>query len=106
VDWAVYAALIVGFLAVAAAVGFLGVRLLQAWREFKRFRRHLGRELERLADLGERAAENAGRALDTAELDAGLARLRVTLARFAVLRAAIDEATGTFSRLAAVYPRK
>ena len=28
------------------------------------------------------------------------------LARFAVLRAAIDEATGTFGRFAAVYPRK
>ena len=106
VDWVVYAALIAGFLTVAAGLVFLVVRVLQAWRAFKRLRRHLARELTGLADLGERTAESAARALDTAELDATLARLRVTLARFGVLRAAIDEATGTFGRFAVVYPRK
>jgi hypothetical protein len=106
VNWVVYAALILGFLAVAAGLVFLGVRLLEAWRAFKRLRRHLARELERLADLGERTAERAARALDTSELDASVARLRVALARFALLREAIDEATGTFGRVAAVYPRK
>jgi hypothetical protein len=105
-DWAIYAAHAVGFLAVAAGLGFLVVRVLDAWRAFKRLRRHLGRELDRLADLGERTAENAARATDTSELDASLARLRIALARFALLREAIDEATGTFGRFAAVYPRK
>ena len=106
VDWAIYAALAVGFLAVAAGLVFLAVRLLEAWRAFKRLRRHLRRELERLADLGERTEESAARALDTSELDASIARLRVALARFALLREAIDEATGTFGRFAAVCPRK
>jgi hypothetical protein len=106
VDWAIYAALALGFSAVAAGLVFVGVRVLEAWRAFKRLRRHLGRELERLADLEERTAESAARALDTSELDARLRRLRVALARFAVLREAIDEATGTFGRFAAVYPRK
>jgi hypothetical protein len=106
VNWAIYAALAVGFSAVTAGVVFLVVRLLEAWRAFKRLRRHLGRELDRLADLGERTSESAARALDTSELDASLARLRVALARFALLREAIDEATGTFGRFAAVYPRK
>jgi hypothetical protein len=106
VNWAIYATLAVGFLAVAAGLVFLAVRLLEAWRAFKRLRRHLGRELERLADLGDRTAESAARALDTSELDASLARLRVALARFALLREAIDEATSTFGRFAAVYPRK
>jgi hypothetical protein len=106
VDWAIYAALAVGFVAVTAGLVFLVVRALEAWRAFKRLRRHLGRELERLADLGERTAESAARALDTSELDASLARLRVALARFALLREAIDEATGTVGRFAAVYPRK
>jgi hypothetical protein len=106
VNWAIYAALAVGFSAVAAGLVFLAVRLLEAWRAFKRLRRHLARELERLADLGERTAEASAHALDTAELDASLARLRVALARFALLREAIDEATGTFGRFAAVYPRK
>ena len=80
--------------------------VLEAWRAFKRLRRHLARELGRLADLGERTGESAARALDTSDLDASLARLRVALARFALLREAIDEATGTFGRFAAVYPRK
>jgi uncharacterized membrane protein YcjF (UPF0283 family) len=106
VDWAIYAALAVGFVAVTAGLVFLVVRLLEAWRAFKRLRRHVGRELERLADLGERTTEGVARALDTSELDASLARLRVALARFALLREAIDEATGTFGRFAAVYPRK
>jgi uncharacterized membrane protein YcjF (UPF0283 family) len=106
VNWAIYAALAVGFLAVAAGLVFLVVRVLKAWRAFKRLRRHLGRELERLADLGERTAESTARALDTSELDASVARVRAALARVTLLREAIDEATGTFGRFAAVYPRK
>ena len=106
VDWVIYAALAVGFLAAAAGLVFLAVRLLEAWRAFKRLRRHLGRELDRLDDLGESTTESAARATDTSELDGSLARLRVALARFALLREAIDEATGTFGRFAAVYPRK
>jgi hypothetical protein len=106
VDWAIWIAVIVGALVVLAALGYLGVRVLQAWRTFKRFRRHLGKELERLADAGERMADAAAQATDTAELDRSLGRLRVTLARFAVLREALDEATGAFGRLTAVYPRK
>ena len=106
VDWAIWTALIVSALAVLAALGFLGVRVLQWWRALKRFRRHLGKELAQLADAGERTAEAAARATDTTELDESLSRLRVTLARFAILREALDEATGAVGRLAAVYPRK
>jgi hypothetical protein len=106
VDWTIWTALIVGALAELAALGFLGVRILQGRRTLKRFRRHLGKELGRLADAGERTADAAARATDTTELDESLGRLRVTLARFAVLREAIDEATGAVGRLAAVYPRK
>src|SRR5882724_1630983 len=47
VNWPIYAALAVGFLAVAGGLVFLTVRALDAWRAFKRLRRHLGRELER-----------------------------------------------------------
>jgi uncharacterized membrane protein YcjF (UPF0283 family) len=106
VDWTIWTALIVGALAVLAALGFLGVRILQGWRTLKRFRRHLAKELGRLADAGERTAEAAARATDTTELDASLSRLRITLARFALLREALDEATGAVGRFAAVYPRK
>jgi uncharacterized protein YjiS (DUF1127 family) len=106
VDWAVYAALIVGGLAVAAAAVLVVVRSLRAWRDFKRFRRQLGRELDHLADAGERTAEAAERATDSAELTASVGRLRGSLGRLAVLRAALDEATGTVTRFTALYPRK
>jgi hypothetical protein len=105
-DWAIWTALSAGALAVLAALGYLGVRVLQWWRTLKRFRRHLGKELGRLADAGERTAETAARASDTTELNQSLGRLRITLARFAVLREALDEATGAVGRFAAVYPRK
>ena len=105
-DWTIWTALIVGALAVLGALAYLAVRILQGWRSFKRFRRHLAKELGRLADAGERAAEAAARATDTTDLDQSVRRLRVTLARFAVLREALDEATGAVGRLTAVYPRK
>jgi hypothetical protein len=106
VDWTIWTALGVGALAVLAALGFLGIRLLQGWRVFKRFRRHLGNELDRLAHAAEDTAQAAARATDTAELHQSLGRLRVTLARLAVLREALDEATEAVGRFAAVYPSK
>jgi hypothetical protein len=106
VDWAVYGALIAGFLAVAVAIAFVVVRVLQALRALKRLRRHTARELVRLADLGELTAEKVGTATDTAGVEESLGRLRVSLARFAVLRAALGEATDLVGRVAAVYPRK
>jgi hypothetical protein len=106
VDWAIYGALIAGFLAVSGAIAFLVVRLLQGRRTLKRVRRHTAKELERLAALAEQAAEKVGAANDTAELIESLGRLRVTLKRFAILRAALDEATDAVTRVTAVYPRK
>ena len=105
-DWAIYAALIVGFLAGLAAIAYLLVRALEAWRALKRLRRGLGRELERLADLGEATADKLETATDNAQLESSLSRLRVDLARFAVLRQALDEAQESFGWLALVYPRK
>jgi hypothetical protein len=106
VDWAIYGALIAGFLAVAGAAAFLGVRVLEAWRDLKRLRRQVARALERLAELTEATAVAAERAGDQTQLTASLGRLRVTLARLAVIRAALDEATDAFGRVVAVYPRK
>ena len=106
VDWAIYGALIAGFLALSGALAFLVVRSLQAWRALKRLRRHLAKELARLADLAEHTADKVGAATDTAELTESLARLRVTLRRFALLREALDETTAAFARVTAVYPRK
>jgi hypothetical protein len=106
VDWAVYGALIASFLAFSGALAFVVVRILQAWRALKRLRRHTAKELDRLADLAEQTADKVGTATDAADLTESLTRLRVTLARFAVLREALDEATAAFTRVTAFYPQK
>ncbi|MBV8479289.1 MAG: hypothetical protein JOY72_03200 [Actinobacteria bacterium] len=97
-DWLVYGALIVGALAFVAAAAFLLVRVLQAWRSFKRLRRHVFRDLDRVLEKTERTLDNAASASDTSRLDAALASLRVSLAQLALLREAIDEATALIPR--------
>jgi hypothetical protein len=106
VDWAVYAALFVGVAAVVGATILLVVRILDAWRTFKRFRRHLARALGDLADNADRTSHIVERVADTSGLETSLAQLRRTLRRFAVLRAAADEVSASLTRITAVYPRK
>jgi hypothetical protein len=105
-NWAIYGALIVGFLAGSAAIAYVLVRTLEAWRALKRWRRGVGKALERLADLGEAMADKLETATDPAKVESSLSRLRVDLARLAVLRQALDEAEDAFKRFAFVYPRK
>jgi hypothetical protein len=106
VDWAVYGALILAAIAMVAAGAFLVVRALQGWRALKRFRRHLGRSLQDLADKAEHTGEIVERVSDQRELEDTLAHLRVGLAKFAVLRTAVDEVSESLTRVASVYPRK
>jgi hypothetical protein len=105
-NWAIWGALIVGAAAVAAALALLVVRILAAWRAFKATRRRLFRGLEDIAAKGEATTESLAAAGETAELHAGLLRLRRSLAQLAVLREALDEVQDTFGRLTAVMPRK
>jgi hypothetical protein len=104
-DWVVYGALIAGFLAIAAGVAFLTVRILQGWRTWKRARRHLARSLATLAATADRTGDIVEQISDQRELEAALARLRVALARLNVLRAAVDEVGDSVRRVTAVYPR-
>ena len=106
VDWAIDGALVFGGIAVTAAAAFLVVRLLQGWRTLKRFRRHLARGLNDLADKAEHTGELVERISDQRELQDTLARLRVSLAKLNVLRAAVDEVSDSLTRVASVYPRK
>jgi hypothetical protein len=101
-DWLVYAALIVGALAAVAGLVLLAVRVLQAWRSFKRLRRHAFRDLDKVAEKMEATLDKVEAATDTAKLDASVARLRRSLAQLTVLRAAWDEATS----FTALIPRK
>jgi hypothetical protein len=106
VDWAVYGALIVGFLAVAGAAAYLVVQALRGWRAFKRLRRHTAKELARLAAVADETAQHASRAGDQSRLTASVGRMHVALAQFAVIRSAVDEATDAFARFTSVVPRK
>ena len=92
-DWLVYAALIVGSLAVLGGLALLAVRVLRAWRDVKRARRHVFRELDLVAEKAEATLDKLDSVTDTEELDASLERLRGSLARLALLREAVDEAT-------------
>ena len=101
-NWLIYAALAAAGVAILAGLAFLGVRVLQAWRALKRLRRHTAKELVRLADAADRMADSMERASDTSRLERRLAHLRGSLAQFAVLREAVDEATS----FTALIPRK
>lgn len=104
-DWAIYGTLIAGFIAIVTGLGYLVVRILDTWRVFKRFRRRLGKELDRVTQLADAAADRAARS-DQQRLEVSLVRLRGALAQLAVLRGALDEVGETFGRVAVVYPRK
>jgi len=105
-DWLVLAAVIVGALAFWGAIVFLGVCILQAWRDYKRMRRRVAKELDRLADAIERLADSAELAGDTTRLDTRMGRLRSTMAQFAVLREALREVSDTVGRATAFVPSK
>jgi hypothetical protein len=105
-NWLIYGALTGGVLAIVGALVLLGARILQAWRAFKRLRRHGLKELDRVLTLAETAAEKAEHAMDTTRLEQSLSELRATLARFAVLREAAGEVGDTIGRFTAFYPRK
>ena len=104
-DWAVWAALIVGGAAILGALALAAVRALQAWRDFKRARRHLFKALDSLAEAGERTADTVASLGETEELQASAARLRRSLAQLAILRSALDEARSTLGWLGVVLPR-
>jgi hypothetical protein len=104
-DWAVYGALIAGFLAIAGGAALLAVRMLQGWRTWKRARRQLARSLAALAATADHTGDIVEGISDQRELEAALASLRVALARLNVLRAAVDEVGDSVRRVTAVYPR-
>jgi hypothetical protein len=105
-DWAVWAALILAGLAGIAALVLLAMRALRAWRAFRATRAAILGGLDDFAAKAQAVSDKVATAGDTAELQDSLARLRLSLARFAVLRAALDEAQDTFGRMVAVVPRK
>jgi hypothetical protein len=105
-DWAIWGALIAAALAGIGALALLARRVLAAWRAIRETRRDVVRRLDDLLAKADTTAQKVAAAGDTTELQESLARLRVSHARLAVLRTAIDEAKVTFGRVTAVVPRK
>jgi hypothetical protein len=105
-DWAIWAALILGAVAGLAALARLAVRVRSVWRRFDETRGTLVRRIDELTVKAEVFAEKAAVVDDTAELEETLGRLRVSLARLAVLRTALDEARVTFRPVTAFLPRR
>jgi uncharacterized membrane-anchored protein YhcB (DUF1043 family) len=105
-DWAIWTALIIGTLAGLGALGLLVARSLEAWRALQESRRTVVRELSDFSAKAEAAAEKLAAVDQTAELQESLARLRVSLARLAVLQDAIDEVDETVGRALAFVPHK
>jgi hypothetical protein len=100
----VWIALGIGVVAATAGLVVAMRAGLRAWRDFRGATRaaseamaDLTRKLERLAD----SLPSHG-----PQLERSRARLTVSLARFAVLRSAIDEAEDAISPLTLLYPRK
>ena len=104
-EWLISAALIAAFVAVVASAARLVVRVSHTWRGFKRLRRQLVKELDRLTLAADMLAAKAEKTGDMERLEESLARLRVSLARIQVLRNAMDEVEALVERVAFFYPR-
>jgi hypothetical protein len=105
-DWAIWAALVLGTVAGIAALAVLVVRSLEAWRTFKQTRGAVVCGLDEFAAQAEAVAAKVAAADDTAELQESVGRLRVSLARLDVLRAALDEVDDTVGRATVYLPHK
>jgi hypothetical protein len=105
-DWAIWAALIAGAVAGIVATVRLVRRIRETLRDADYTRRETVRRIDEFAAKAEATADRLDSVGDTVELQESLGRLRLSLARLAVLRAALDEARFTFRPVAAVLPRK
>jgi hypothetical protein len=106
-DWAIWAALILVTVAGVAALTLLVRRSLEAWRAFKDTGATLLRRLDDFTAKAEEVADKVAAADDgTIEVQESLGRLRISLARLAVLREAIGDVDHMFGRVAAEVPRK
>jgi hypothetical protein len=103
-DWAIWAALVLGTGAGIAALALLVVRSLEARRAFEQTRGAVVGGLDASAAQAGAVADKLAASGGTADLQESVGRLRVSLARLDVLRAALDEVDGTAGRVTAFRP--
>jgi hypothetical protein len=100
-------ALFVLLFASTAGAVYVFLRFRGLWRTLKSLGSATDVTVGGLTGSMERLAANAEAfGAETPKLNASLERLRRSLARAAVLRAALRDAQDAFGRLTAVYPRK
>src|SRR2546423_8869827 len=100
----VWIALGIAVVAVTAGLVVAGRAGLAAWRAFRGSMRAASDALADLSGRLERLADSAP--THGPQLERSRARLDVSLARFAILRSALDEATDAVAPLRLLYPRK
>jgi hypothetical protein len=105
-DWAIWGALIVAVPAGIVALALVFVRAREALRLVRDTRHEVVRGLDDFATQARATADKIAGTGNSAELQESLGRLRVSLARLAVLRAALGEAQVTFGRVTALVPRR
>lgn len=106
-DWAIWAALAAAVVAATIAGARLGLGVLSFFRQLKRVRRRIFRELDELAASAERTGTRAAQLGPGAErLTRSLDGLAASRRRLAVLESALDEAAAAFAWLALVPRRK
>jgi hypothetical protein len=105
-DSAIWAALVLGTVAGIAALAVLVVLSLEAWRAFKQTRGAVVGGLDEFAAQAEAVADKLAATDDTAELQESVGRLRLSIARLDVLRAALDDVDDTVGRATAYLPHK
>jgi hypothetical protein len=101
----ILASLLVGLVLALAALALLVVRTVALWRQAKGTGRAFTAELELFEERAERTERLLGDAdRSSKELEAAVARLRVSLARLEVLRSALESATARTRWLRAFLP--
>jgi hypothetical protein len=100
----VWIALGVGVVAATAGLVVAARAGLQAWRTFRSVTSAASDALADLTAKLERLADSAP--THGPQLEQSSGRLKLSLARFAVLRSALDEATDAVAPLRLLYPRK
>ena len=100
-------ALFVLLFASTAGAVYVFLRLRGLWRSLKSLGDAVDVTVGGLSGSMEQLAANAEAfGSEAPRLEASLGRLRHSLARLSVLRAALQDAQDAFGRLTAVYPRK
>ena len=100
-------ALAVAVVLTVSSIVFLTLRVIDAFRTFKRVSRGAGAELERISATSAQIERHLALAAESGtRLEASLARLHESRAQLNVLTAALADARASLGRVTGIVPRK